>query len=191
MNNAVETENILLSAVYHKIDSEFTAKKAHSLKLFAMQYFASTSKAELKKNSTTEIYRQLLEAWNFVYERKSSAPKIEFVQHNEPGTESNQFSTNIFILLDDMPFIVDSIRQGLNRAGVTIKRVNNAVIYAQRKPAGNTKTKSTTKTGLLTNLVSGEQEGYRAEAVAREMIHQFKYGRDLSLRCVLGGMLRR
>ena len=33
--------------------------------------------------------------------------------------------------------------------------------------------------------------GYRAEGVAREMIHQFKYGRDLSLRSVLGGMLRR
>ena len=33
--------------------------------------------------------------------------------------------------------------------------------------------------------------GFRAEGVAREMIHQFKYGRDLSLRGVLGGMLRR
>lgn len=33
--------------------------------------------------------------------------------------------------------------------------------------------------------------GFRVEGAAREMIHQFKYGRDLSLRGVLGGMLRR
>lgn len=32
---------------------------------------------------------------------------------------------------------------------------------------------------------------FKAEAVARELIHQFKYGHDLSMRSVLGGMLRR
>lgn len=172
MNNTVKTEHILLSPVNHKIDSAYRGKKAHALKLFARQFFASTSESDLRNISADAMYQQLLEAWEFISERQRNSPKIEFVQQKVEQDAELKPGTSIYLLLDDMPFIVDSVRQGLNRAGVIIKRVNNAVIFAKRKSPAATAAKKTARktgavTGVLQDLAIGEQAGYQAEAVCR------------------------
>ena len=155
MNEVALTENSRLIPVYKEIDKHFATKKAHALKIFARQYFASTSKTELKKLPEQELYRLLIEAWGFIATHKAGTRKIEILAHN-PGADSSQQSTmGVFVLMNDMPFIVDSLRQGMNRIGLTIKRVNNAVIFAKRNAA----------TGNLIDLSVVARSGYHAEAL--------------------------
>lgn len=174
MSNTAITENILLAPVNRKIDGAFSGKKALALKLFARQFFASTSKADLRQIPEAELYRQILEAWKFIAERKRGAPKIAFIQQDVKLGEERKPITSIYFLLDDMPFIVESIRQGLNRAGVTVKRVNNAVIYARRTAAkslspgaAKSKARAAAESEVLQDLAGGTQAGYQAEAICR------------------------
>lgn len=155
MNEVALTENSALLPVYHEIDKQFTAKKAHALKIFARQFFASTSKSELKTLPATEIHRLLLEAWGFIADRKPGAEKVDILAHNPDAVETLPSTIAVFVLMNDMPFIVDSVRQGLNRIGLTIKRVNNAVICAKRNA----------KTGKLIDLSVVARNGYHAEAL--------------------------
>lgn len=165
MDMPAQADNISLSPVFHRIDQEMSSKKARAAKLFARQFFASTAKADLKKISDEEMYRQFAEAWNFIGDRKTRTPKIQFIQQKPEHSSKRKISTSIYILLDDMPFIVDSVRQGLNRAGVTIKRVNNAVIYAKRKPAKSASGSAQVMLGALQDLALGKQANFQAEAI--------------------------
>ncbi len=159
-------------SIYQKIDGAFTGQKSDALKLFARQFFASTSKSDLKKTSVDASYQELLEAWEFVAVRQSLTPKIVFVQHRVVQNSQLKPATSIFLLLKDMPFIVDSVRQGLSRVGVSINRINNAVIFARRRPTRQPA--STSKpagvgelSGKLQDLAVAAGAGYQPESVCR------------------------
>lgn len=172
MNNAAKTESTTMLSIYQKIDSDFSGNKADALKLFARQFFASTSKSDLKKSSIDAIYQQLLEAWEFIAERKSTSPKIVFVQGRVIQDSQLKPGTSIYLLLDDMPFIVDSVRQALNRAGISIRWINNAVIFARRKPLkpivpASNQGEARELSGKLQDLAIERKAGYQPEAVCR------------------------
>ena len=106
------------------------------MRLFLGQFYASSPSTELQRASVDEILEPVLLAWKFVQKRPSRSPQIKFIEYTHTEHENQNTGTCILILFDDMPFLVDSIRQGLNRAGAHIKRVRNSVIYARR--AGRT-----------------------------------------------------
>ena len=126
----------LSPAVARAIDSKFGKSKAGSVRLFLGQFYASSPSTELQRASVDEILEPVLLAWKFVQKRPSRSPQIKFIEYTHTEHENQNTGTCILILFDDMPFLVDSIRQGLNRAGAHIKRVRNSVIYARR--AGRT-----------------------------------------------------
>lgn len=160
MSSKPVVDNVLLIPINQMIDRSFSKSKAANLKLFAKQYFASTARSELAKFSSQEIFDALLEAWKFIQLRKSSSPKIQFVQQNFDEASPNQAGTSIYVLLGDMPFLVDSIRQAINRSQVRIKNVNNAVIHIERVAKGRV------NAGKLKNIAATSSSGYRAEAIS-------------------------
>lgn len=159
MSTKPEIDSVYLVPLRLKIDKKFSRVKAANLKLFAKQYFASSARSELAKLSDQQIYDALLTAWDFIQIRKSSSPKIQFSHHSFQAATQEKVDTSIYILLDDMPFLVDSIRQGLNRAGVHIKSVNNSVVHIERF------NRSAPAAGKLKNLAVAKLPGYRAESL--------------------------
>jgi NAD-specific glutamate dehydrogenase len=108
-------QNTVLSpAVARAIAKKFSKAKAESVRLFLRQFYANTSKSELLNASVNELLTPVLSAWDFVQHRASRLPQITFSEYTSAKDDTG---TCILILVDDMPFLVDSIWQGLNRAG--------------------------------------------------------------------------
>lgn len=152
--------NVLLLPLNKQIDANYSKTKATVLKQFARQYFASSSQTELGKMTEEELFQTLKDAWDFIQERKSARPKIRFVHRKLAKDKKRQTGTSIYLLLDDMPFLVDSVRQNLNRAGVVIRNVHNCVLFVERggkgRAAGN----------QLKKIAVGKNDGHKAEALS-------------------------
>ena len=150
---------VSLASLNRRIAKNFSGAKAKRLKLFARQYYGSSAVFELSKLSDQQIYESAMNGWKFIQQRKSSLPKIQFV-HKKPSLDKQRNAgTNIYILLNDMPFLVDSIRHALNRSEIIIKSVNNAVLQIERL------SRTSKNAGQLRNLALNKSEGYRAEAL--------------------------
>ncbi|MCH8263982.1 MAG: NAD-glutamate dehydrogenase [Proteobacteria bacterium] len=149
----------LTPAVGRAIDKKFGKSRAESMRLFLRQFYASSPSMELQRASVDEILDPVLQAWKFVQDRPARAPQIKFIEYTHTGHGNHHTGTCILILFDDMPFLVDSIRQGLNRAGAHIKRVRNSVIYARR--AG----RSEARPGRLQHIAARKDQEFKAEAL--------------------------
>lgn len=123
-----------------RLGKDYSKTNATDLELFVTHYFASTSRSDLSDRGNESMYDNLKQAWAFYQQRDSDSPKIEFLHFDSSATEkgeSKSSGTRIFVLQNDMPFLVDSIRQALTRCSVIIKYINNAVLYSERKPRGS------------------------------------------------------
>ena len=116
------TSNVLLFPLYQKIEESYSSTRAEQLKRLARKYFASSANAELANKSEDELFESLLEAWRFIAVRATSTPLIQFSACEQDGQHSG---TRIYLLLDDKPFVIDSVRQCLNRFGARIEGVQN------------------------------------------------------------------
>jgi glutamate dehydrogenase len=159
MNAKQNLDNALLVPVLKLIDKQFAKSEANRVKLFAKRYFASTYKAEISNQSDNQILEALVQAWDFVQERKSSAPKIQFSEIKAEQKGGKPVGGRIYVLVNDMPFLVDSIRQAVNRAGVSIRSVNNAVLQVERE------TKSKDSAGRLKFISTDNTPSQNGEAI--------------------------
>jgi glutamate dehydrogenase len=160
MSTQPSLSNVLLLPLNQQIDANYSKTRAAVLKQFARQYFASTSQTELGKMTEEELFQSLSDAWDFLQERKSARPKIRFVARKLAKDKKRQTGTSIYLLLDDMPFLVDSVRQCLNRIGVVVRNVHNCVLFVERDGKGRA------NSGRLKKIAQGKSEGHRAEALS-------------------------
>ncbi|MDD9896231.1 MAG: NAD-glutamate dehydrogenase [Gammaproteobacteria bacterium] len=160
MSTQPNVDNLLFVPIYQEIKKKFSKAKADSVVLFASQLFASSSRSELAKFTEQELLESVMDAWQFVQERKLGSPSVKFFQRKLDKHENRQTGTSIYILVDDMPFLVDSIRQCLNRNGVIIRNANNAVFQVNRIAKG----KNTA--GKLKNITTHTNAGYKGEALS-------------------------
>ena len=127
-----------------RLGENYSKTNAVDLDLFVTHYFASTSRSDLSDRSNDSMYDNLKQAWAFYQQRDTKSPKIEFL-HFDSGDEGKgkgeikdrSSGTRILVLQNDMPFLVDSIRQALTRCSVIIKYINNSVLYSERNARGS------------------------------------------------------
>lgn len=149
-----------LRPLNRKIGSSYTPSKANTVRQFAKSYYASTARSELAKLTDEEIFDSVSDAWDFLQKRKSNTPKIQFVQRKLDKDRKRQTETSIYVLLNDMPFLIDSMRQCLSREGVIVRNINNTVLHTERV-SGASK-----KKGQLKNFKAKASAGFQAEALA-------------------------
>jgi glutamate dehydrogenase len=159
MGKNANVGNMQLSSLNQKFSRAFGKQKAASLKSFARQYYAGDSHADTSNYALGQCYSRVLDAWALVQQRKSSTPKIQFKQYQSSADNQAKASTSILLLLDDKPFLVDSIRQHLNDAGVHVKSINNMVLFASRAA------RQKPQLGKLKKLSATRQPGYKSEAL--------------------------
>lgn len=123
-----------------RLGKDYSKTNAVDLDLFVTHYFASTSRSDLSDRGDDSMYDNLKQAWAFYQQRDTDSPKVEFL-HFDNGTsrerKSQRSGTRILVLQNDMPFLVDSIRQALTRSSVIIKYINNSVLYSERNAQGS------------------------------------------------------
>ena len=104
---------------------------------FVRQYYARTAVEDLEEREVMDLYGAALAHWNFAKQRKSGEPKIRVYnpQVEEHGWQSTH--TIVELVIDDMPFLVDSVRMALNRQGLTIHLLVHPVMRLRRNKDGH------------------------------------------------------
>ena len=132
-----------LAQLSKRLGKAYSKTNAADLELFVTHYFASTSRSDLSDRGSDLMYENLEQAWTFFQQRETNSPKLEII-HSDSNEKGRRGGSRILILQNDMPFLVDSMRQTLLRSSVIIKHINNAVLHSERgKP-----TKSNDSRGL-------------------------------------------
>ncbi|MDB2375157.1 NAD-glutamate dehydrogenase, partial [Gammaproteobacteria bacterium] len=140
-----------------------SAAKDDLLHCFTKRYLGNTSSDDSAVKSSDLIIADIVQAWHFVQERKSSRPIIAFEEGLLEENGRQLPTTVVRVLLDDKPFIVDSLRQALLRSGATIKTVRNTVLFSGRRKAGAAKD-SLGRFGQLIGIATSSDDDYSAES---------------------------
>ena len=135
--NHPSADSVLLAPLYKKFESKHGKRKAETLTLFARRFFASSSHTEVARLPLSQIHDEVLHAWQFVQTRRDDEPRIQFSQPRSDRHGLTEHGTIIHILLNDMPFLVDSISQELTGRGIAINAVYNAVFHVHRDDSGD------------------------------------------------------
>ncbi|MBI3771075.1 MAG: NAD-glutamate dehydrogenase [Gammaproteobacteria bacterium] len=118
------------------IKNRFPPSEASNLILFSEQYFARAEPEDLSTFTTEELLAALLGHWHLALQRKPGEPQIKVFN---PTFETQGWAsphTVVQIVVDDMPFLVDSTRMALVRQGLFIHMTLHPVIRVRRDKEG-------------------------------------------------------
>ncbi len=122
----------LLEPLYDELKRRLPEIDAERVHQFARIYYASVSAEELAERRLDDLYGATLECWQFMQIREAGKPRVRVFN---PDFEANGWQsthTVIVLLQSDMPFLIDSVRMELNRRGLTIHAIQNAIVAVQR-----------------------------------------------------------
>ncbi|MEN9460530.1 MAG: NAD-glutamate dehydrogenase [Pseudomonadota bacterium] len=126
----------LLQEVAKLLTERFPEIEARNLQLFTQQFFHDVAAEDLLERSCIDLYGAVLAAWHFIRDYPPNEHKVrvynpQFEQH---GWQSAH--TIINTLMQDMPFLVDSIRMALNQQGLTAHLIIHPVLVIARNAQG-------------------------------------------------------
>ncbi|PSJ22045.1 NAD-glutamate dehydrogenase [Halomonas sp. ND22Bw] len=122
----------LLKQLEERLQSRLEQDKAASVEAFARHFYAAVPLEDLADRRLDDLYGATLSVWHFIQQFDADAPKVrvfnpDFEEHGWQSTH-----TFIAVLHEDMPFLVDSVRVELNRRGMTVHAIHNAVLAVER-----------------------------------------------------------
>ncbi|WP_027857208.1 NAD-glutamate dehydrogenase [Marinobacterium jannaschii] len=123
-----ESKEALLAQLDEMIGERLPEERAAVLKRFASIYYRSAAAEDLAQWRLDDLYGSTLACWQFLQRRDPGNPRVrvfnpDYEQHGWQSTH-----TVIEVLLEDMPFIVDSLRMEINRRNLTIHAIHNSVL---------------------------------------------------------------
>lgn len=107
--------SVLLEKVFSLINEKVDAKESAQVQEFAHLLFKNMAFNDLNGRSDSDLYGAALSLWRQLQEKRAGTPLIK-VFNPEIAKQGWQSSyTVIQIIVDDMPFLVDSMRMAINR----------------------------------------------------------------------------
>ncbi|MFC3909278.1 NAD-glutamate dehydrogenase [Legionella dresdenensis] len=120
-----EGKDLVIEAVVNKLNQKMSPDQAHLCTQFVRQFFSTVAMEDLSEWDIDDLYGAAVNYWSLIQQRKPHETKIriynpEFERHGWQTTH-----TVVEIIMDDMPFLVDSLRMVINRLGL----VSHLVIH--------------------------------------------------------------
>ena len=111
--------SVVLSNVVQLIHQKVPTTTAPMIEQLFELLYRNISRLDLAKRNDSDTYGATLSLWNSLYTYSGTAPYIKVFnpQVSKNGWKSSH--TVIEIIVDDKPFLVDSIRNTLSRLGIT------------------------------------------------------------------------
>lgn len=136
MYQASEGHRKFLGQLEEQLRSRFSDEQVRKIINFSGFYYASASLEDLAEYRPDDLYGATVSTWHFVQKNDLNSPKIRVYNPDfeQDGWQSTH--TVIEVLQKDMPFLVDSIRIELNRRGLTVHTIHNAVLKFLRDDKG-------------------------------------------------------
>ncbi|GGY05451.1 NAD-specific glutamate dehydrogenase [Litchfieldella qijiaojingensis] len=129
---AIDGKQELLAQLQEQLVKRLPGDKVESVMAFAAILYSRASIEDLAERRLDDIYGSLLAVWHFFQTHDPASPKVrvynpDFEEHGWQSTH-----TQVEVLHRDMPFLVDSVRIELNRRGITVHAIHNAVLATRR-----------------------------------------------------------
>src|SRR3712207_1901553 len=126
----------LLDKVVERIREQMPEERAAQVEEFVRQYYAWIPDEDLAERPPIDVYGAAVAHWTFAYQRTPGTFKVRVYnpQFEEHGWQSTH--TVLEIVTDDMPFLVDSTRMGVNRQGYAIHLMLHPIMKVRRDGAG-------------------------------------------------------
>ncbi|HSH57065.1 MAG TPA: NAD-glutamate dehydrogenase, partial [Halomonas sp.] len=127
-----EARQDLLKQLDERLNAKLDAAKAEAVGAFARYFYADIPLDDLEDRRLDDIYGATLSVWHFLQQFNPADPKVRVFNPDfeEHGWQSPH--TFVAVLHEDMPFLVDSVRIELNRRGMTVHAIHNAVLATER-----------------------------------------------------------
>ncbi|HWK76015.1 MAG TPA: NAD-glutamate dehydrogenase [Povalibacter sp.] len=103
---------------------------------FIRHYYRGVAEEDLAQYSSADLAAAALGQFRFAAVRRRGRPAVR-VFNTDPGTDGWSSTHSIVeVVVDDMPFLVDSLGMVLNQAGLTIHLMVHPIISVRRDGAG-------------------------------------------------------
>ncbi|MWJ29385.1 NAD-glutamate dehydrogenase [Halomonas sp. ZH2S] len=127
-----ESRQDILKQLRERLQSRLDAPRAAAIEAFARHFYATVPVEDLIDRRLDDLYGATLSVWQFLQRHDPEKPKVrvfnpDFEEHGWQSTH-----TFVAVLHEDMPFLVDSVRIELNRHGLTVHAIQNAVLAVER-----------------------------------------------------------
>ncbi|MYL22601.1 NAD-glutamate dehydrogenase [Vreelandella massiliensis] len=127
-----ESRQDLLKQLQERLQARLEPARAAEVDAFARQFYATVPVEDLLDRRLDDLYGATLSIWQFLQHHDLDQPKVrvfnpDFEEHGWQSTH-----TFVAVLHPDMPFLVDSVRMELNRRGLTVHAIQNAVLAVER-----------------------------------------------------------
>jgi glutamate dehydrogenase len=137
-----EDKNTLINKLMTLASDKFPENQSDSLETFVKQYYQRVAPEYLSSYEERDLYGAVISQWNFIQQRKAvkkgqyRPPKLHVYNPNfeQHGWQSTH--TVIEVVLDDMPFIVDSVLMALNGMGLGVHIMIYPVLKVRRNSQG-------------------------------------------------------
>lgn len=113
-----EGKEQIINQVIDMLDEKMKEKKAQNCALFIRQWYESVALEDLQSWSREDLYGAALSFWSLIEKRLPGESKTHIYN---PDFERHGWQTThtvVEIIMEDMPFLVDSIRMVINRMGL-------------------------------------------------------------------------
>ncbi|MEH6471111.1 MAG: NAD-glutamate dehydrogenase [Halopseudomonas sp.] len=135
-NFSASNKGKLLARLEELFVSKLDQKLAAKLSSFSRLYYHVSPVDELAERRLDNLYGATLSCWHFIQQREPDTAKVRVLNPDVEQHGWHSGHTVIEILNTDMPFLVDSVRMELNRQGLSIHAIHNAVIKVERDAQG-------------------------------------------------------
>ncbi|RUR33509.1 NAD-glutamate dehydrogenase [Vreelandella andesensis] len=127
-----ESRRDLLKQLQERLDARLEPERAADVEAFARHFYATVPVEDLVDRRLDDLYGATLSIWQFLQHHDPQSPKVRIFNPDfeEHGWQSTH--TFVAVLHEDMPFLVDSVRIELNRRGLTVHAIQNAVFAVAR-----------------------------------------------------------
>jgi len=129
---AIDGKQEFLAQLREQLAKRLPQEKVEAVTTFAEAFYASAPLEDLIERHLDDTYGATLMTWHFIQHHDPRSPKVHVYNPDfeEHGWQSSH--TLIEVLHEDMPFLVDSVRIELNRRGITVHAIHNAVLAVER-----------------------------------------------------------
>ncbi|HBM27943.1 MAG TPA: NAD-glutamate dehydrogenase, partial [Halomonas sp.] len=127
-----ESRRDLLKQLQERLEARLEPARAADIEAFARHFYATVPVEDLVDRRLDDLYGATLSIWQFLQHHDPKSPKVRIFNPDfeEHGWQSTH--TFVAVLHEDMPFLVDSVRIELNRRGLTVHAIQNAVFAVAR-----------------------------------------------------------
>ncbi len=128
----------VLAKIGELVKQKLSSRRARMIAYFVRQYYANIDEEELLARDTMDLYGAILSHWSFLENRQSGEIKVRV--YNPTFAKDGWQSTHTVVeaVMDDMPFLIDTITMELNRLGINMHFIVHAdSVRLERDEQGN------------------------------------------------------